>query len=50
MSHRPPLMAGNGSGWIVFKPTGPYHKAFEATLGETFPMVKVNPLQARRCA
>jgi transposase len=33
---------------IVFEPTGPYHKAFEATLGETFPLVKVNPLQARR--
>jgi len=48
---------------IVFEPTiaplsgmftcprgGPYHKAFEATLGETFPLVKVNPLQARRFA
>jgi transposase len=33
---------------IVFEPTGPYHKAFEAALGETFPLVKVNPLQARR--
>jgi transposase len=32
---------------IVFEPTGPYHKAFEAALGETFPLVKVNPLQAR---
>ncbi len=36
--------------WIVFEPTGPYHKAFEAALGETFPLVKVNPLQARRFA
>lgn len=35
---------------IVFEPTGPYHKAFEATLGERFPLVKVNPLQARRFA
>ena len=33
---------------IGFEPTGPYHKAFEAALGETFPLVKVNPLQARR--
>ena len=29
---------------------GPYHKAFEAKLGETFPLVKVNPLQSRRFA
>lgn len=35
---------------IVFEPTGPYHKAFEAALGQTFPLVKVNPLQARRFA
>lgn len=35
---------------IVFEPTGPYHKAFEAALGKTFPLVKVNPLQARRFA
>jgi transposase len=35
---------------IVFEPTGPYHKAFEAMLGEAFPLVKVNPLQARRFA
>jgi transposase len=33
---------------IVFEPTGPYHKAFEAALAGTFPLVKVNPLQARR--
>ena len=25
---------------IVFEPTGPYHKAFEAALGERFPLVK----------
>lgn len=35
---------------IVFEPTGPYHKAFEAALGQIFPLVKVNPLQARRFA
>ena len=35
---------------IVFEPTGPYHKAFEAALGATLPLVKVNPLQARRFA
>lgn len=35
---------------IVFEPTGPYHKAFEVALGHCFPLVKVNPLQARRFA
>lgn len=35
---------------IVYEPTGPYHKAFETALDETFPLVKVNPLQARRFA
>ena len=35
---------------IVFEPTGPYHKPFEAKLGEKYPLVKVNPLQARRFA
>ena len=35
---------------VVFEPTGPYHKAFEAALGGVFPLVKVNPLQARRFA
>ena len=35
---------------IVFESTGPYHKAFEAKLGETFSLVKVNPLQARQFA
>ena len=35
---------------IVFEPTGSYHRAFEKTFGGTFPMVKVNPLQARRFA
>ena len=35
---------------VVFEPTGAYHKAFEAALGEQLPLVKVNPLQARRFA
>ena len=35
---------------IVFEPTGPYHKAFEMALGEKYPLIKVNPLQARRFA
>lgn len=35
---------------IVFEPTGPYHRAFEKTLSGKFPLVKVNPLQARRFA
>lgn len=35
---------------VVFEPTGAYHKAFEVALGEKFPLVKVNPLQARRFA
>lgn len=29
---------------IVFEPTGPYHKAFETALGETFPLVRDVPL------
>ena len=33
---------------IVFEPTGPYHRAFEAAFGQRFPLVKVNPLQAHR--
>ena len=32
---------------IVFEPTGPYHCAFETDLSGKFPLVKVNPLQAR---
>ena len=35
---------------IVFEPTGPYHRAFEAALSAKLPLVKVNPLQARRFA
>src|SRR6056297_4181651 len=35
---------------VVFEPTGAYHKAFEVALGGVLPLVKVNPLQARRFA
>lgn len=35
---------------IVFEPTGPYHRAVETALSGRFPLVKVNPLQARRFA
>lgn len=35
---------------IVYEPTGPYHRALEQALGGKFPLVKVNPLQARRFA
>ena len=35
---------------VVFEPTGPCHEAFEVALAGTFPLVKVNPLQARRFA
>ena len=35
---------------VVFEPTGAYHKAFELVRGDKFPLVKVNPLQARRFA
>jgi len=35
---------------IVYEPTGPYHRNFEVALAANFPLVKVNPLQARRFA
>ena len=35
---------------IVYEPTGPYHRGFETALSGRFPLVKVNPLQARRFA
>lgn len=35
---------------IMFEPTGPYHRAFEAALSGRLPLVKVNPLQVRRFA
>ena len=35
---------------VVFEPTGPYHGAFERYFAQRLPLVKVNPLQARRFA
>jgi transposase len=35
---------------IVYEPTGAYHKTFEVGLAADYPLVKVNPLQARRFA
>lgn len=37
-------------GLVVFEPTGPYHRDFEAAFTGRLPLVKVNPLQARRFA
>jgi transposase len=35
---------------LVYEATGPYHAALEQHFGGAFPLVKVNPLQARRFA
>lgn len=35
---------------VVYEPTGAYHGAFELTCGAQLPLVKVNPLHARRFA
>ena len=35
---------------VVYEPTGPYHAAFERRFTGQLPLVKVNPLQARRFA
>jgi transposase len=35
---------------VVYEPTGAYHGAFEASLAEHLPLVKVNPRYARRFA
>jgi len=35
---------------VVFEATGPYHRAFERAFAGKLPLVKVNPLQARRFA
>ena len=35
---------------VVFEATGPYHRRFERILSRQLPLVKVNPLQARRFA
>jgi len=43
-------LGGSQVARIVFESTGPYHKAFEAAFADRYPLVKVNPLQARRFA
>ena len=43
-------LKNHGIARIVYEPTGPYHRAFEVALAARFPLVKVNPLQARRFA
>lgn len=35
---------------VVFEPTGAFHRGFEAAFAGRLPLVKVNPLQARRFA
>ena len=35
---------------VVYEPTGPYHRGFEEWFCDKLPLVKVNPLQARRFA
>ncbi len=35
---------------VVFEATGPYHRGFERAFSGKLPLVKVNPLQARRFA
>ena len=35
---------------VVFEATGPYHRGFEKAFSGRLPLVKVNPLQARRFA
>ena len=35
---------------VIYEPTGAYHRAFEVAMAAHFPLVKVNPLQARRFA
>ena len=35
---------------VVYEPTGPYHRNFEEYFSGKWPLVKVNPLQARRFA
>ena len=43
--------AGSEVARVVFEPTGPYHRAFEAACAAAgLPLCKVNPLQARRFA
>lgn len=43
-------IGGNSPDLLVYEPTGPYHASFEKTFARRLPLVKVNPLQARRFA
>ena len=43
-------LKGHGIARVVYEPTGPYHRNFEIALEANYPLVKVNPLQARRFA
>ena len=44
------LPASDGIARVVYEATGPYHAALEKHFGGALPLVKVNPLQARRFA
>jgi len=43
-------LSGMAVARVVFEATGPYHRAFERAFSGKLPLVKVNPLQARRFA
>jgi transposase len=43
-------LKGHDIARVVYEPTGPYHREFEIALEADYPLVKVNPLQARRFA
>lgn len=43
-------LKGHDIARVVYEPTGPYHRHFEIALEADYPLVKVNPLQARRFA
>ena len=43
-------LAGHHVARLVYEPTGPYHAGFERAMASRLPLVKVNPLQARRFA
>ena len=43
-------LKGHDIARIVYEPTGPYHRDFEIAPEAGSPLVKVNPLQARRFA
>jgi len=43
-------LKGHDIARVVYEPTGPYHRDFEVALEADYPLVKINPLQARRFA